>query len=384
LKEAYQRLNVYLMQISDIIAQEAKLYKYPVSAGFSIFELLNNAFVDGNHLNWEFPVYIKVDSQNKIIEVFDLDLESLLGMKSDQEAKSESEDILHDPVKGLKQIKFSLEKEAVESEGRVVGAKTKVNFARETTKGLTIIQGGRRVDQAMASFRSFGDLKITLRQNPEFFQEEGGSLVAFDMDEASKIEPSQQEGEIGISNNIILDAFPRQAVKVFSTARTSSFLYKEEGYIYIPNKISEKELRDGLQNVSNRLSETGKTMSFAVIKGSDLGAYIAANSIKSVSLESNMDIMEDLFANLLRMAKGEKGSTDYGNNTVFYDPNGGIDLTPANMNLQVKNDASEGIKFHLDPAMLAQLKNAPGFVPVIINIQPLNDLKSFLGIVNQT
>jgi hypothetical protein len=61
------------------------------------------------------------------------------------------------------------------------------------------------------------------------------------------------------------------------------------------------------------------------------------------------------------------------------------------MNLQVKKEIAsslgntprndtgvEEIKFHLDPAMLRQLQNAPGFVPVIINIQPLNDLKSFL------
>jgi len=62
---------------------------------------------------------------------------------------------------------------------------------------------------------------------------------------------------------------------------------------------------------------------------------------------------------------------------------GGIDLTPANMHLKIKNNTSEGIQFHLDPVMLAQLQNAPGFVPVIIDVQPLNDLKSFLGIVNQ-
>jgi len=57
---------------------------------------------------------------------------------------------------------------------------------------------------------------------------------------------------------------------------------------------------------------------------------------------------------------------------------GGIDLTPANMNLQVKNNSSEAIKFQLDHAMLQQLQNALGFVPVIINIQPMRDLKSFL------
>ena len=55
---------------------------------------------------------------------------------------------------------------------------------------------------------------------------------------------------------------------------------------------------------------------------------------------------------------------------------GGIDLTAANMNLQTRN-AGEGIQFHLDPALLKQLQNAPGFVPVIINIQPLKNLQEF-------
>jgi len=64
---------------------------------------------------------------------------------------------------------------------------------------------------------------------------------------------------------------------------------------------------------------------------------------------------------------------------------GGIDLTPANMNLQTRvvgNDKAllGGIKFHLTPAMLARLQNALGFVPVIVNIKPLNDLKQFLGV----
>ena len=59
--------------------------------------------------------------------------------------------------------------------------------------------------------------------------------------------------------------------------------------------------------------------------------------------------------------------------------NGGIDLTPGNMNLITKNGGA-GIKFYLDPMMLQRLENAPGFIPVIINIQPLNSLQKFLGI----
>ncbi|MBF0512115.1 MAG: class I SAM-dependent methyltransferase, partial [Candidatus Omnitrophica bacterium] len=62
--------------------------------------------------------------------------------------------------------------------------------------------------------------------------------------------------------------------------------------------------------------------------------------------------------------------------------NGGIDLSLANNLLQSKNNGQE-IKFHIDAAMLKQLQNAPGFVPVIIDIQPMADLRYFLGANNQ-
>jgi hypothetical protein len=73
--------------------------------------------------------------------------------------------------------------------------------------------------------------------------------------------------------------------------------------------------------------------------------------------------------------------------------NGGIDLTPAKMNLQTKvmdsrfrgndkwwNNGNDSIRFHIDPAMLEELQNAPGFAPVIINVRPLTDLQAFLGV----
>jgi len=37
------------------------------------------------------------------------------------------------------------------------------------------------------------------------------------------------------------------------------------------------------------------------------------------------------------------------------------------------------IRFHINPAMLAELRNAPGFTAVIINMHPMN-LRQFLGI----
>jgi len=58
---------------------------------------------------------------------------------------------------------------------------------------------------------------------------------------------------------------------------------------------------------------------------------------------------------------------------------GGIDFNTEQLNLKIQNNGAE-IKFHIDPAMLQRLQNAPGFVPVIINIQPMTDLKGFLGL----
>jgi hypothetical protein len=62
---------------------------------------------------------------------------------------------------------------------------------------------------------------------------------------------------------------------------------------------------------------------------------------------------------------------------------GGIDFNADKINLQIQN-SGEGIKFEINPQLLAQLQNAPGFVPVIINISPMTDIKAFLGISPQT
>ena len=56
---------------------------------------------------------------------------------------------------------------------------------------------------------------------------------------------------------------------------------------------------------------------------------------------------------------------------------GGIDLTSTNKYLQTKSSNGE-IEFQLNPAMLARMKDVPGFVPQVIKIQPLKDLKSFM------
>ncbi|MDE2215201.1 MAG: class I SAM-dependent methyltransferase [Candidatus Omnitrophica bacterium] len=79
--------------------------------------------------------------------------------------------------------------------------------------------------------------------------------------------------------------------------------------------------------------------------------------------------------------KGQAAGLEAGNVRKY----GGIDLTAGRMHLQTKATGSRfspGIRFHLDPAMLAQLQNASGFVPVIINIQPVASLRLFLGLTD--
>ena len=60
---------------------------------------------------------------------------------------------------------------------------------------------------------------------------------------------------------------------------------------------------------------------------------------------------------------------------------GGIDFNTARLNLELKNAGRE-IVFRVDPAMLAQLKNAPGFTSKVIGIYEMTELslKQFLGV----
>ena len=58
---------------------------------------------------------------------------------------------------------------------------------------------------------------------------------------------------------------------------------------------------------------------------------------------------------------------------------GGIDLNTDKMDLEARNQG-EPIRFKVDAAQIKALQDAPGFMPVIINISPLIDLRMFLGL----
>ena len=58
---------------------------------------------------------------------------------------------------------------------------------------------------------------------------------------------------------------------------------------------------------------------------------------------------------------------------------GGIDLNNKLMDLHIKNQG-QGMSLEIDSAMLAQLQNAPGFRPVIIGMEYIDNLPLFFGI----
>ncbi len=57
---------------------------------------------------------------------------------------------------------------------------------------------------------------------------------------------------------------------------------------------------------------------------------------------------------------------------------GGIDLAGSKLPLKIRGDGGN-VQFNLTPAVFTQYQDAAGFVPIIINIGPLGDLRQFLG-----
>ena len=162
-------------------------------------------------------------------------------------------------------------------------------------------------------------------------------------------------------------------------------LEAEDGYANSNLIIFEREYNNGRNIVAVNYSD--KPVRFS-LKSKD--------SVLEIELEpfgaEIIEIKEDSVRTILRLGNKSMvvrkeprfGKTqEYASLKTRDNPSalGGIDLTPANMNVQIQSSNGD-IKFRMDPAMLQQLQNAAGFVPVIINIQPLINLRQFLGITN--
>ena len=59
--------------------------------------------------------------------------------------------------------------------------------------------------------------------------------------------------------------------------------------------------------------------------------------------------------------------------------NGGIDLNAVDAGLRVNASGLE-LRFNIDSALFEQYRNASGFVPVILNVQPFRDVPAFFGL----
>jgi DNA-binding CsgD family transcriptional regulator len=186
-----------------------------------------------------------------------------------------------------------------------------------------------------------------------------------------------------------------------------------EGRIDLSKK-KEKLLLDRLQELTNFSKADKKILAFVLqgssamqiakrIKGDDLDKIERRREdiIKNLRFIFTLGMLEDFGSRrqvqelLIRLTSDQAQVSlqqqPESDRAMGVSKTGGIDLTPANISVEVKkeiasslegtprNDTTEGIKFHMDPAMLAQLQNAPGFVPVIIHIQPLKNLSDFLS-----
>ncbi|MBF0570655.1 MAG: DUF1861 family protein [Candidatus Omnitrophica bacterium] len=159
--------------------------------------------------------------------------------------------------------------------------------------------------------------------------------------------------------------------KIIGTWKSFEELLKAQ-HISIPVKVLDENKPEDLREV---LFPT------ALLVGKDgkcflcLGACDSTTAMAQIPYPFSSPIKNSLPS--LVLSTVEKSFAINANNKY-----GGIDLTSNNMNLQTQN-AGKGIKFHLDPSQLTQLKNASGFVPVIINIQPMTNLRGFLELGNE-
>ena len=175
-----------------------------------------------------------------------------------------------------------------------------------------------------------------------------------------------------------------------------------------PNAGSDehKDLQNVLEALKEEQIDLLYELSLIVANdNADDKILIEMESVRKKRLELILSVREKIISNKHNTNTGKiimkevdsflsKHNIDFA--SIAHQDTGGIDLTSANMNLQIQTDPrlpfgaspvgrrrgndSEGMKLHIDPAMLEQLQNASGFTPVIINVQLLKDLPAFLGI----
>lgn len=146
-----------------------------------------------------------------------------------------------------------------------------------------------------------------------------------------------------------------------------------------PFKITDQHVQS-IKDFINKIERAGKMLwdpnegNFILSPG---GKFRPIDMlVKERDIAPEMEISLSSLASIVQNLEKARDKAQISEHNV--DRNGGIDLT-SDQALKVENNGQK-IKFHVNPGMLQQLQNAPGFTPVIINIQPMTDLRLFLGL----
>jgi len=141
-----------------------------------------------------------------------------------------------------------------------------------------------------------------------------GWWIAFDMDRSGRLKKNESEAALKILDELILNRLSFGVARFFGTKNAFYMPYHEEGYIHIPFGWSEETLGNVLLEFREEVKkETGQTVSCAAIKAQDIVAETQEGKINS---EYRLDVIEEVFENLLRKAKDSPAG---GNTTIFYD-----------------------------------------------------------------
>ncbi|MBF0479490.1 MAG: hypothetical protein HQL26_08405 [Candidatus Omnitrophica bacterium] len=100
------------------------------------------------------------------------------------------------------------------------------------------------------------------------------------------------------------------------------------------------------------------------------------------NIEELLQVYRNGLAEKFRMsdfAHSEKAKGDQAQITNPAPKDGGIDLNAAHLKVDVDQEG-RGFEIKTDPAMIEQLKNINGFVPVIIDVVPVTNLRMLLGL----
>jgi hypothetical protein len=140
-------------------------------------------------------------------------------------------------------------------------------------------------------------------------------------------------------------------MSVTTIYRTEYLLFGPEMVNWLAKSLVELQEKINITTLLRRDSETG--------------------SINGVNIENL------IIALYQQHLKNQANSYDSSMSSVF-EQKGGIDLNPVDQTLRVKADSA--LRFQIDPAMLEEYRAATGFTPVIMNMMPFVDLRTFLGL----